>query len=85
MPEKVNIEPVTKYKFSVWHWTLNSLLEFSQMTMEQKHQFKNLVAFIFEEENIDKYLEDRTSPDDPRKNFTEMKSEYYYEVGNTQH
>jgi hypothetical protein len=34
---------------------------------------------------VDKYLEDRTSPDDPRKNLAEVKSEYYYEVGDTQH
>jgi hypothetical protein len=38
------------------------------MTTEQKHQFKNLVNFIFTEKNIDK-----------------VKSEYYYEVGDTQH
>jgi hypothetical protein len=84
-PEKVSVEPATKYKFSVWHWTLNSQSDFSQMTTEQKHQFKNLVDFIFAEENIDKYLEDRTSPDDPRKNLAEVKSEYYYEVGDAQH
>jgi hypothetical protein len=88
MPEKVNVEPAAekqKYKFSVWHWTLNSRSDFSQMTTEQKHQFKNLVDFIFVEENIDKYLVDRTLPDDPRKNLAEVKSEYYYEVGDTQH
>jgi hypothetical protein len=84
-PEKVNVEPTTKYKFSVWHWTLNLQLDFSQMTTEQKHQFKNLVDFIFTEENIDKYLKDRTSPDDPRKNLAEVKSEYYYKVGDVQH
>jgi hypothetical protein len=55
------------------------------MTTEQKHQFKNLVDFIFAAENIDKYLEDRTLPDDPRKNLSEIKSEYYYEVSNGQH
>jgi hypothetical protein len=42
-PEKVNeAEPGTKYKFSVWHWTLNSQSDFSQMTTEQKHQFKKV-------------------------------------------
>jgi hypothetical protein len=55
------------------------------MTTEQKHQFKNLVDFIFAEENIHKYLEDRTSPDDPQKNLAEVKSEFYYEVGDAQH
>jgi hypothetical protein len=55
------------------------------MTTEQKHQFKNLVDFIFTEENIHKYLKDRTSPDDPRKNLAEVKSEYYYEVSDMQH
>jgi hypothetical protein len=35
--------------------------------------------------NIDKYLKDRTLPDDPRKSLAEVKSEYYYEVGNAQH
>jgi hypothetical protein len=67
-PEKANkAEPKKpKYKFSVLHWTLNSQLDFSQMTTEQKHQFKNLVDYIFAEENITKYLEDRTSPDDPQ-------------------
>jgi hypothetical protein len=87
-PQKANVEPAAekqKYKFSVWHWTLNSQSDFSQMTTEQKHQFKNLVDFIFAEENIDKYLEDRTSPDDPRKNLAEVKSEYYHEVGDAQH
>jgi hypothetical protein len=52
--------------------------------MEQKHQFKNLVDFIFTEENIDKYLEDRTLLDDPKNNLAEVKSEYYYEVGDMQ-
>jgi hypothetical protein len=84
-PQKANVEPATKYKFSVWHWTLNSQLDFSHMTTEQKHQFKNLVDFIFAEENVDKYLEDRTSLDDPRKNLAKVKSEYYYEVGDAQH
>jgi hypothetical protein len=56
VPEKVNVEPAAKYKFLVWHWTLNSQSDFSHMTTEQKHQFKNLVDFIFAKENIDKYL-----------------------------
>jgi hypothetical protein len=64
-----------KYKFSVFYWTLNLQSDFSQMTAEQKHQFKNLVEFIFAEENITKYLEDRTSPDDPTKNLAEVRSE----------
>jgi hypothetical protein len=86
MPEKANqAEPATKYKFSDWHWTLNSQSDFSQMITEQKHQFKNLVDFIFAEENIHKYLEDRTSPDDPQKNLTEVKSEFDYEVGDAQY
>jgi hypothetical protein len=72
--QKANVEPTTKYKFSVWHWTLNLQSDFSQMTTEQKHQFKNLVNFIFAEENIDKYLEDRTLPDDPRKNLAKVKN-----------
>jgi hypothetical protein len=55
------------------------------MTTEQKYQFKNLVDFIFAEENIDKYLKNRTSPDDPRKNLAEVKSEYYYKVSDVQH
>jgi hypothetical protein len=55
------------------------------LNQEQKPQFKNLVDFIFAEENIDKYLEDRTSLDDPKKNLAKVKSEYYYEVGNTQY
>jgi hypothetical protein len=55
------------------------------MTTEQKHQFKNLIEFIFSEENITKYLEDRTSPDAPIKNLAEVKSEFYYEVGDAQH
>jgi hypothetical protein len=85
-PEKANqAEPATKYKFSVWHWTLNSQSDFSQMTTKQKHQFKNLVDFIFAEENIHKYLEDRTLPDNPQKNLAEVKSEFYYEVGDAQH
>jgi hypothetical protein len=85
-PEKVNVEPEKpKYKFSVFHWTLNLQSDFSNMMTEQKHQFKNLVDFIFSEENIEKYLEDRTSPDDPKKNLAEVKSEYYCEVGNAQH
>jgi hypothetical protein len=52
---------------------------------EEKRQFKNLVDFIFSEDKIDKYLEDRTCPDDSKKNLGEVKSEYYYEVGDTQH
>jgi hypothetical protein len=55
------------------------------MTTEEKHQFKNLVDFIFGEKNVDKYLEDRTNPDDSKKNLAKVKSEYYYEVGNAQH
>jgi hypothetical protein len=54
------------------------------MTTEQKHQFKNLIDFIFAEKNVNKYLEDKTSTDDPRKNL-EVKSEYYYEVRNAQY
>jgi hypothetical protein len=87
-PEKVNVEPAAekeKFKFSVFHWTVNSQSDFSQMTTDQKYQFKNLVDFIFAEENIDKYLEDRTSPDDSRKNLAEVKSEWYFEIGDSQH
>jgi hypothetical protein len=78
-------EPPAKYKFSVFQWTLNSQSDFSNMTTEQTHQFKNLIDHIFAEENITKYLEDRTSPHDPQKNLTKVKSEYYIEVGNAQH
>jgi hypothetical protein len=55
------------------------------MTTDQKHQFKNLVDFIFMEKNIDKYLEDRTLLDDPKKNLAEVKSEYSFKVDNIQH
>jgi hypothetical protein len=85
-PEKANqAEHATKYKFSVWYWPLNLQSDFSQMTTKQKHQFKNLVDFIFAEENICKYLEDRTSPHNPQKNLAEVKSEFYYEVGDAQY
>jgi hypothetical protein len=63
-PEKINEahQPTAKYKFLVWHCTLNSQSDFSQITTEQKHQLKNLVDFIFTEKNIDKYFEDRILP-----------------------
>jgi hypothetical protein len=81
VPEKMNVKPAAekqKYKFSVFHWTINSQSDFIQMTTEQKHQFKNLVEFIFSDENIVKYLKDRTSPDDSKKYLAEAKSEFYY-------
>jgi hypothetical protein len=28
-PEMVNVKPAAKYKFSVWHWTLNLQSNFS--------------------------------------------------------
>jgi hypothetical protein len=85
-PEQPQKEPAAaKYKFSVFQWTLNSQSDFSNMTTEQKHRFKNLVGFIFSEDNIVRYIEDRTSPEDPQKNLADIKSEWYFEVGNAQH
>jgi hypothetical protein len=55
------------------------------MTTKQKHRFKILVGFIFSKDNIVQYVEDRTSPEDPQKNLEDIKSEWYFEVGNTQH
>jgi hypothetical protein len=52
---------------------------------KQKRQFKYLVEFIFAEENIHQYLEDQTTPDDAQKNLAEVKSEWYFEVGDAQH
>jgi hypothetical protein len=46
------------------------------MTTDQKHQFKNLVDFIFAEKNIAKYLEDRTLPDNSRKNLADSLSHF---------
>jgi hypothetical protein len=79
-PEAAQAPDKPKYKFSVFQWTLNSQSDFGEMSTDQKRQFKNLVDFIFAKENIPKYLEDRTSPEDPAKNLAEVKSEYYYVV-----
>eukprot|EP01127_Copromyxa_protea_P013360 TRINITY_DN358_c1_g1_i7.p1 TRINITY_DN358_c1_g1~~TRINITY_DN358_c1_g1_i7.p1 ORF type:complete len:205 (+),score=33.76 TRINITY_DN358_c1_g1_i7:61-615(+) len=77
-------QPKVKQNHSVWMYTLNSQQAFSGMTKEQKTEFKELVKFIFDEENITEYLTDRKSPDDPSKNIVSLKSEYFFEVGDEQ-
>lgn len=85
-PKQAEVAPEkTTYKFSVWHWTLNSQSDLSKMSTEEKHKFKALVEFVFSDVNAAKYLEDRTSPEDVQKNTAELKSEYYFEVGSVQH
>jgi hypothetical protein len=41
---------------------INWQKDFSRMTPEDKEKYKNLIEFLFAEDNIVSYLEDRTFP-----------------------
>ena len=73
------------HKFSVWKFTLNSQKDFSKMTGAEKTNFKNAVEFVFNDQDLPKYLADRTSPEDSRKNIVKIKVEWYAEVGEKVH
>ena len=82
IPKEQVAAPNTRY--SVWKITLNSQKDYTKMTDADKLQFKNALSFIFNDEDIVKYLTDRTNPDDAKKNIKSLKIDFYLEVGEKQ-
>ena len=81
-PKEQVAAPTTPY--SVWKITLNSQKDYTKMTDANKLQFKNALSFIFNDEDIVKYLTDRTNPKDAKKNIKKLKIDFYLEVGEKQ-
>jgi hypothetical protein len=73
-----------KLKYSSFKFTLNSQKDFAKMTVDEKQKFKHIVEHIFTDEELPKYLIDRTNPEDASKNIVELHCEYYFEVGEAQ-
>lgn len=73
-----------KSRFSVFRVTLNSQTDLDKMTSTEKQKFKALVEYVFDHENLPKYLIDRTN-ENPRINLRKIDSEYHFEVGTQYH
>lgn len=70
-----------KFHYSAFKFTINSQMDFAKMSPAEKKQFKHAVEFIFDKDNVHKYLEDRTNAGDTRANISELKVEFFFEVG----
>ena len=74
----------SKFKFSVFMFTVNSNTNAAKMSVEQVREFKRLIGFIFEKEKVVEYLVDRSS-DDPKTNLVELDTNFFFEVAPTTH
>ena len=73
-----------KYKFSAFRFTVNSNTSALKMTKDQVHEFKKLIGFIFDKENIAEYLVYKTATD-PKTNLVDVQSAYHFEIAPTTH
>lgn len=76
--------PRDKLRFSVFKWTIVSQQDFGRMSDAEKRQFKNVIDFLFDPNNLPDYLHDRNN-EDSRVNIRDIKEQHYYEVGEKQH
>ena len=78
------IDKPKKYKFSAFRFTANSNTSSVGMSVEQVKEFKRLIGFVFDKDNIANYLVDKTN-DDPKVNLAELDTSYFFEIAPTTH
>ena len=78
-------EPKRKFKYSAFRWTINSNTSTVGMNVDQVAEFKRLIGFVFDKGNVEEYLVDRNSADDPKANLDELDSVYFFEIAPTTH
>jgi hypothetical protein len=74
-----------KHKFSAFMITINCQKDPAKMSTDEKKRFKHMMEYLFAEENLPRFLKDRTNPADSGANIIKLASEYHAEVGGTQH
>ena len=75
-------EKAIKYKFSAFRFTVNSNTSHSKITPEKVREFKRLIGFVFDKENVVEYLVDRTNKD-PKANLDDVQTAYHFEIAPT--
>ena len=69
-------------KSSIWNLTINSNQVFKNMDDTKKQTFKKLIEFVHDPKNLfQHFISDRNSPDNPRANIKDVKTDYAFEVG----
>ena len=78
----VGVEPAPKaaaFKWSSFRWTLNSNASALSVSEAKVAEFKDVVKFVFSEDNVVEYLRDRTDAD-PSKNIDSIDCNWHFEI-----
>lgn len=49
----------------------------------ENRKFKKVIEYLFDKNNIIKYIKDMSNPSDPTNNIVDLQTNFYFEVGGT--